>query len=92
MIRAGFFDEFIESFTESDGGIFETLLSWISAFFSLILDLFLGLFSESTSLGRHVVGFFDDIMANGFSENVIYFFFGAVIVVFIFRLLWDLIP
>lgn len=93
MIKSGFFDSFIESFTDNnDGSILETLFSWIKSFFVLVLDLFLGLFSDSISLGRYVVDFFDDIMSNGFSVNVIYFFFGALIIVFIFRLLWDLIP
>ncbi len=92
MIRAGFFDSFIETILEDTSELLETLFAWIKLFFSFLLDLFLDLFSDSSSIGRYVVGFFDDIMANGFSENVIYFFFGAVIVVFIFRLLWDLIP
>ncbi len=92
MIRAGFFDSFIETILEDTSELLETLFAWIKLFFSFLLDLFLDLFSDSSSIGRYVVGFFDDIMANGFSENVIYFFFGAIIVVFIFRLLWDLIP
>lgn len=92
MITASFFDSFIDSLTEDFLSIILQIFSWIKSFFVLVLDLFLGLFSDSSFIGRYVVDFFDDIMSNGFSVNIIYYFFGAVIIVYIFRRLWDLIP
>ena len=63
MITASFFDSFIDSLTEDFLSIILQIFSWIKSFFVLVLDLFLGLFSDSSFIGRYVVDFFDDLVS-----------------------------
>lgn len=93
-MRFAFFDDFFESFASEDDSIsfFEAIFDFIRGVLHFILNLFLGLFSDSSSIGRDITDFFEDLAGNGLSIDVFYIFFGLITIVFIFRLLWDLIP
>lgn len=78
-----------ETFTSE---LLESIFSWIKSLFIFILDNFLDFFHGSSDIGKHTFSVFEGFFAGGFSLNTVYLFFGVLVIVFIFRLIWDLIP
>lgn len=89
-------ESFIEFLLSAGSDFFEAIFSWILYILTFIIDLFLSfLFSSSSTIrftGRSVVTAFDSFSSFNFSGDFIYFFVGLLVIIFIFKLIWSLIP
>lgn len=89
-------ESFLEFLFNAGEEFFETLFAWIVYTITFVLDRFLiSFFSLSPiirSTGRTVVTSFDSLSSFDFSGDFIYLFVGLLVIVFIFKLVWLLIP
>ena len=87
-------DAFLEKIFDGIEDIPEFLFSLVSDFFVIVKDLFIDFFTSSSDffidIGESVYDFFYSSIEFG-DFNFILFFIGAIISIFIFKLVWQII-
>jgi hypothetical protein len=86
------FDKSFDSLDE----FLDVIFGWIFYVFDFALDLFFGFLlrisPNISNIGHNTVNSFDSAFHFDFTSDFIFFFVGLLVVVFVFKLLWSVIP
>lgn len=95
------FDSIIEHIFVSDDDLFkldsiiDTLLGWVFYVIDHFVVLFFSLLDDHSDdislIGRYSANTIDDSFHFDFSSDFIFFFIGLLVVIFIFKLVWELV-